>query len=165
MQLAEEKKDPEDEEEASGREDEEPRAGSEEEEELTRWEKNVQIAENMFIMQSVEDMVCESIARVESPEARKKLAASVLLVGGLARTREPRDLVDQLEERLIEKIGSIDDKIEMVEVVVNAQKGTDPRYYSWIGGSVIPKLEAAKEMFILRDRWTGDVPASFEKHL
>ena len=28
---------------------------------------------------------------------------------------------------------------------------TDPRYVSWIGGSVIPKLESSKDMYVSRE--------------
>ena len=30
---------------------------------------------------------------------------------------------------------------------------TDPRFLAWIGASIIPKLESAKDMFISRDKF------------
>ena len=30
---------------------------------------------------------------------------------------------------------------------------TDPRFLSWIGGSVIPKLDSSKEMYVTRDKY------------
>ena len=30
---------------------------------------------------------------------------------------------------------------------------TDPRYVSWIGGSVIPKLESSKDMYVSREKY------------
>lgn len=32
----------------------------------------------------------------------------------------------------------------------------DPRFLSWIGASVLPKLESAKEMFINRDKFQSN---------
>jgi len=32
----------------------------------------------------------------------------------------------------------------------------DPRFISWIGASVIPKLEASKDMYIQRDKFLVD---------
>lgn len=32
---------------------------------------------------------------------------------------------------------------------------TDPRYVSWIGGSVIPKLESSKDMYVTREKYVA----------
>lgn len=32
----------------------------------------------------------------------------------------------------------------------------DPRFVSWMGASIIPKLESAKDMFIQRDKFIID---------
>jgi len=29
----------------------------------------------------------------------------------------------------------------------------DPRYLSWIGGSIIPKLDSSKDMYVSRERY------------
>ena len=33
------------------------------------------------------------------------------------------------------------------------QYKVDPRFLSWIGASIIPKLESAKDMFIMREKF------------
>jgi actin-related protein len=32
---------------------------------------------------------------------------------------------------------------------------TDPRYLSWIGGSVIPKLDSSKDMYVSREKYVA----------
>jgi hypothetical protein len=40
-----------------------------------------------------------------------------------------------------------------VEVINCSSRELNPGYLSWIGASVIPKLECMKEGFISRDKW------------
>ena len=40
----------------------------------------------------------------------------------------------------------------------------DPRYLSWIGGSVIPKLDSSKDMFISREKYVASF-INYEQHL
>ena len=106
--------------------------------------------ENMFKFISLEDMISQSVAAINSSEVRKKIANSILLVGGGAKFK---NFVDILEDRLIEKLTVIDNDIDRVEV----HNFTDPKTVTWIGGSIIPKLESAKDMFISRERWLGEI--------
>ena len=39
----------------------------------------------------------------------------------------------------------------------------DPRFSSWIGGSVIPKLESSKDMYVTREKYVANFN-SYEKH-
>jgi len=111
---------------------------------------------------SIAEMICKSLMKVDDPELRQKLANSILLVGGSTKFK---DLMDVLEERLVEKLGEFTNNIERVEVVNNssAQKGSmDNRFLSWIGASVIPKIEITKDMFIPKEKWICDLPKYYE---
>lgn len=39
----------------------------------------------------------------------------------------------------------------------------DPRFTSWIGAAVVPKLESSKDMFIQRDKFVADF-RSYKDH-
>lgn len=41
---------------------------------------------------------------------------------------------------------------------------TDPRWVSWVGGSVIPKLEGSREMWVTREKWMAKF-LNWERHL
>jgi hypothetical protein len=110
--------------------------------------------ENMFKFVPVEDMVCQSIMSITSSEVRKKIANCILLVGGGGKFR---NFIDMLEEKLIEKLTTIDNEIERVEVL-----NIEPKTVTWIGGSIIPKLDSAKDMFISRERWLGEIEKTEE---
>lgn len=110
--------------------------------------------ENMFKFIPVEDMICQSIMSIPSSEIRKKIANCILLVGGGGKFR---NFIDMLEEKLIEKLTIIDNEIERVEVL-----NIEPKTVTWIGGSIIPKLDSAKDMFISRERWLGEIEKTEE---
>ena len=40
----------------------------------------------------------------------------------------------------------------------------DPRYLSWVGASVIPKLDASRDMFVTRDKYMASF-VQYERHL
>ena len=94
-------------------------------------------------------MICQSIMVITSSEVRKKIANSILLVGGGAKYK---NFIDMLEDRLIEKLTVIDNEIDRVEVL-----NIEPKTVCWIGGSIIPKLDSAKDMFISKERWLGEI--------
>ena len=76
----------------------------------------------------------------------KKLANNILLVGGGTKLK---CLHDVLEDRLIAKIPKVSGNIERVEVVVK----DDGRLLTWMGASIVPKIESSKDMFVARDKW------------
>ena len=88
---------------------------------------------------------------VASEELRKKLANSIMLVGG---TTKIKGFIDFLEDRLINKLSQLDNEIERVEIFNYPE--IDLKTLSWIGGTIIPKLESAKDMWIQRERWLGE---------
>lgn len=114
--------------------------------------------ENMFKLISIEEMICESIMGVENPELRKRLSNSILLVGGGAKFK---GIIDYLEDRLIDKLTTIDPLIERVEIINFPT--VDSKTITWIGGTIIPKLDSSKDMWITRDRWVLDIDRLDEK--
>jgi actin-related protein len=110
--------------------------------------------ENMFQLANLEDMICQSIMSVNNPEMRKKLANCIILVGGGSKFK---GIVDFIEDRLIDKLTTYDKEIDRVEII--QLPGVDMKTIHWIGGTIIPKLDSSKDMWISRERWLGE----FEK--
>lgn len=108
--------------------------------------------ENMYQSIGIEEMVCQSIMSVNNPELRKKLANAILLVGGSSKFK---GLVDYLEDILIDKLTTCDNEIDRIEII--NFPSVDAKTITWIGGTIIPKLDSAKDMWITRDRWLGEI--------
>lgn len=106
----------------------------------------------MFKLMNLDDMICQSILSVENPELRKRLANAVLVVGGGSKFK---GMIDYLEEKLFEKLTVLDNQIERVEII--NYPTVDMKTISWIGGTIIPKLESSKDMWIPREKWLGEV--------
>lgn len=106
----------------------------------------------MFKLTNIDDMICQSILSVENQELRKRLANAVLIVGGGSKFK---GTIDYLEEKLFEKLTVLDNQIERVEII--NYPSVDMKTISWIGGTIIPKLESSKDMWILREKWLGEV--------
>lgn len=113
-----------------------------------------EIVEAMYTYATLEQMICQSITSIQTPEIRNKMASKILLTGGLVCATEYVDLVDIIEDRLIHTITQIDKNIEKVDVI--QIKDQDPKYFTWVGGSVIPRLETSKDMFVEREQYTCD---------
>lgn len=107
--------------------------------------------ENMFQLVNLEDMICQSIMAIKNPELRKKTANAILLVGGGSKFK---GLIDYVEDRLIDKLSQLDPEIDRVEVI--NYPTVDPKTLGWIGGTIIPKIDATKDMWINRERWLGE---------
>jgi len=70
----------------------------------------------------LDEMICQSICACDNADLRKRLAASIILVGGVAKTDK---LVDWLEDSVFNRIrlSEYDETIECVEVLlVNIQQ-------------------------------------------
>eukprot|EP00742_Colponemidia_sp_Colp-10_P008437 GILJ01009140.1.p1 GENE.GILJ01009140.1~~GILJ01009140.1.p1 ORF type:complete len:641 (-),score=104.64 GILJ01009140.1:295-2178(-) len=100
----------------------------------------------------LDEAIAVSLSNASTPELRKKLCMSILVVGGGALLPS---LQPVLEERLKERIARIDPNIDAVQVWVNP-KDSDPRFLSWVGGSVIPRFDSAKDQWLWRSRWLGE---------
>lgn len=118
-----------------------------------------EIIEAMYKFVTLEEMICDSIMSV-GPESRNKMASKILLTGGLVCAKEYVDLVDIIEDRLIHTITQIDKSIEKVDVI--QVKDQDPRFFSWIGGAVFPRLDTAKDMFLEKHYWTCEPKETFD---
>jgi actin-related protein 8 len=64
--------------------------------------------------------------------------------------------IEELEDRLIEKISQYDPNIERVEVIDCLSRDILPMNLSWVGATVIPRLESMKDMWIMRERYIGN---------
>eukprot|EP00347_Sterkiella_histriomuscorum_P001948 403370052 len=128
----------------------------------------------------LDEMICRSICNVENQELRRKMANQIIVVGGTAKTKK---FVDSLEEAVMDRFTrSFDETIERVNVeqfnvqqfqqfqqqlIVMQSMGQgqdmtpetlriDPRFVSWMGASIIPKLETSKDCFITREKYLID---------
>ena len=82
-----------------------------------------------------------------------------MLVGG---TSKLKGFIDFLEDRLINKLSELDNEIERVEIF--NYPAIDMKTLSWIGGSILPKLESSKDMWIQKERWLGE-PEKLEEQI
>ena len=107
----------------------------------------------------IDDLICQSLMSVQNKDLRKKLANSIMLVGG---TSKLKGFIDFLEDRLINKLSELDNEIERVEIF--NYPTIDMKTLSWIGGSILPKLESSKDMWIQKERWLGE-PEKLEEQI
>lgn len=99
----------------------------------------------------IDDLICQSLMSISSQELRKKIANAIILVGGSSKIK---GFIDYLEDRLINKLSLLDNEIERVEIINHPD--IDMKTLSWVGGTILPKLESAKDMWIQRERWLGE---------
>ena len=131
-----------------------------EEENKDKEKENLINYENLWdISVGLDDLICQSLMKVKNKELRKKLANSIMLVGG---TSKLKGFIDFLEERLINKLSELDNEIERVEIFNYPE--IDMKTLSWIGGSILPKLESSKDMWIQKERWLGE-PEKMEEQI
>ena len=123
---------------------------------------SLQTIQSMYEYMKLEELIAASIWSVKSPETRKKMSSRILLTGGTIRAKEYVDIIDIIEEHLIQYITQIDSNIDKVDVI--QIKDQDPRFFTWIGGSVCPRLETSKDMFISREQWACTFK-NFDKHV
>ena len=97
-------------------------------------------------------MICYSISQIKDVEQRKKMANSVLIVGGGCQIY---NFVDEMEDRLIEKFADYDSNIDRVEVLESSNRDIPPWATVWIGGTVLPRLDSMKDLWITKTRWLG----------
>lgn len=109
-------------------------------------------ANSPFLMESLDELICYSISQIKESSMRKKMANSILLIGG---TSQISKFVEELEDRMIETIAKYDSDIERVEVVDLGNKESTPENLSWVGGSILAKLDSIKNLWISRNRWLG----------
>jgi actin-related protein 8 len=109
---------------------------------------------------SLDQIIIKSILALETAEIKKKMANCILLTGGGGMFS---DLVDILEDRLINRFpeeGGVD-RVEVKASIIHSDSDGNkehirPDHLMWVGGTVIPHLESAKELWIARARWVGE---------
>lgn len=111
--------------------------------------------DEMFNYMAVDEMITRSIMSVHNPELRKKLANSIVLTG--AASKLP-NLISYLEDKLINKLTENDAQIERVEII--NLPNFDGKTLTWIGASIVPKLESSKEMWISKEKWFCDMTSA-----
>lgn len=107
-----------------------------------------------FNMQDLDHLICFSISQVGELELRKKMANFILISGGGSQVF---NTVEEFEDRLINTFSLYDSNIERVEVINPLNREVPPFAASWVGGTVIQRLDSMKEMWISRARWLGDI--------
>ena len=106
----------------------------------------------------LDQLIINSIMTVATPETRKKLCNSILLVGGGALLP---GIVDALEDKLITTFPEEIERVEVKNVITHSdsegnKENIQPSNLQWVGGSVIPMLDSAKELWTSRSRWIGE---------
>jgi len=81
------------------------------------------------------------------------MANCVLVCGGGAHVY---NVVEEFEDRLIDTIQYYDNNIDRVEVINTFTKELPPASLSWIGATIIQRLESMKELWISRKRWVTE---------
>ena len=112
----------------------------------------------MFTYIPIEQLLYQSIMAINDIELRKKFSNLIILSGGFTKTK---GFIDYLEDKLIEKLSSLDSNIERVEVI--NIPNADNKTLSWIGGTILPKIESSKDMWINREKWLCELEKYTEK--
>ena len=111
-------------------------------------------------MQDLDHLICFSISQVAEVDLRKKMANFILICGGGCQVL---NTVEELEDRLINTFSLYDSNIERVEVINPLNREVPPYALSWVGGTVIQRLDSMKELWVTRAKWLGDVEKDEEE--
>ncbi|KAG0380447.1 actin-like protein arp8 [Mortierella sp. AD032] len=114
------------------------------------WETAGMIGKDHFSsLVALDVVVAQCISNCGSEERSKKLYGSIILVGGGGMI-QGFDRV--LEDRLFQALPATLTTVEKVEVLP-APREMDPRLLVWKGGSVLGKLDSARELWIKPLEW------------
>lgn len=106
-----------------------------------------------FIYQSLEEMVLASLLSIRDSDIRKKFASSILIVGGGAHMPK---LAEEIMIKLngkVEGVIGFEDRAEMATDLMLREIA--PIHASWLGGTVIPKLDSLRDLWIERGKFLG----------
>lgn len=123
-------------------------------------ENNVREVMDPFTMQDLDHLICFSIDQIGDLELKKKMANFVLIVGGGCHVL---GTVEEFEDRLINTFSLYDMSIERVEVINPLGREVPPDSVSWVGGTVIQRLDSMKELWVSRAKWLGEVEKDEEE--
>ncbi|KAI8148388.1 hypothetical protein BJV82DRAFT_591965 [Fennellomyces sp. T-0311] len=106
---------------------------------------------NMYDVYPIDVAIAESIrsAAGSSDDRLKRFFTNIILVGGGGMISNFNRV---LEDRILSTVIARSSAIERVEVLP-APRELDPRLLMWKGGSVLSKLDIAKEMWIGQEEW------------
>ena len=71
--------------------------------------------------------------------------------------------MEELEDRLIERIAKFDPNIDRVEVINHSNREFDNAELVWTGGAVLPKLDCMRDSFIPKNRWLARIDTEEER--
>lgn len=105
-------------------------------------------------MVNLDLMIAYSISQCKDIEQKKRMANSILVIGGSCQFAK---FIEELEDRLIENINvycpPVIDRVEVYDCFVNRE--VLPAYLSWYGATVIPRIDTINDMWITKNRWIG----------
>jgi actin-related protein len=112
-----------------------------------------------FTFCPLEDIILASLMSIKDIENRKKFLGSILLVGG-------GGYLPQLGEETIRRVSKLFEKVELGGE--KADQSTDlllreiaPMHASWLGGTVLPKLDSLRDLWIEKGRYLGEMKEEF----
>lgn len=121
---------------------------------------NVDMSEP-FVYNNLEDIIAYSIANVKDADMRKRMLTNIMLIGGTAHLP---GLTEALEPRLAEKMKMYDSTVEKVEFIDLSIRDIQPIFASWLGGTIIPKLDVLKDLWIEKGKFLGNVDDKVEEN-
>lgn len=90
-------------------------------------------------------MISYSIFQLKESDLRRKAAQNIILTGGVSRTPS---LAEMVEDSLVERICLFDPSVENVEIKSIKEKKLDTANLSWVGATIVPKLDCMVNMFV-----------------
>jgi hypothetical protein len=96
------------------------------------------------------------------------MANNILLIGGLKLKKggsHLRGITEELEDRIINKISLFDSAIDRVEIVDITNRDMQPIDLSWIGASVLSKLESIEVVHLKRNYGLVEIDGLLLKNL
>jgi actin-related protein len=106
-----------------------------------------------FIYQTLEELVLASLLSIKDSDIRKKFAGNILIVGGGAHLPKlAEEIISKLNTRL-EGITGFEEKAELATDL--PLREIAPIHASWLGGTVIPKLDSLRDLWIEKGKFLG----------
>jgi hypothetical protein len=106
-----------------------------------------------FIYQSLEDIVLASLLAIKDSDIRRKFTTSVLIIGGGAHMPKLSEEIMIKLNAKFEGLSGMDERAEMATDL--PLREIAPIHASWLGGTVIPKLDSLRDLWIERGKFLG----------
>jgi len=96
---------------------------------------------------------------IKDIDIRKKFMTNILIIGGGAHMPKlSEEIIIKLNKRL--DINGLEDKAEIATDL--PLREIAPIYASWLGGTVIPKLDSLRDLWIERGKFLGELREDME---